>query len=240
MPRPPPEDLPDPGVQSTPLTSPALAGRFFTISATWEALHRSRGSSINCPALNSQGFPENSVHLCVLSLESFRELFTLLACGGCPPFWKLPSPPSSMERQSQVAVPPRRQCPQQLGSLPFLPWETQACRDPARSLLGCPHRPPLSPASFPGQKQAFSAPLTHEAEIFFREASRRGNPKQRHQRGLSALERKGSAVGAPAVLPGALTFFQAMLCLGSELSSLPCEMIQSIACMCAWPYGTIW
>ena len=31
---PPPEDLPDPGIEPTSLT---LAGRFFTTSATWEA-----------------------------------------------------------------------------------------------------------------------------------------------------------------------------------------------------------
>ena len=34
---PPPGDLPDPGIEPMSLTSPALAGRFFTISATWEA-----------------------------------------------------------------------------------------------------------------------------------------------------------------------------------------------------------
>ena len=33
----PPGDLPDPGIELKPLTSPALAGRFFTTSATWEA-----------------------------------------------------------------------------------------------------------------------------------------------------------------------------------------------------------
>ena len=33
----PPEDLPDPGMETSSLTSPALAGKFFTISATWEA-----------------------------------------------------------------------------------------------------------------------------------------------------------------------------------------------------------
>ena len=38
LPCPPPGDLPDPGVKPTSLTSPALAGGFFTISATWEAL----------------------------------------------------------------------------------------------------------------------------------------------------------------------------------------------------------
>ena len=32
-----PGDLPDPGIKSTCLMSPALAGRYFTTSATWEA-----------------------------------------------------------------------------------------------------------------------------------------------------------------------------------------------------------
>jgi len=30
-------DLPDPGIEPTSLTSPALAGGFFTTRATWEA-----------------------------------------------------------------------------------------------------------------------------------------------------------------------------------------------------------
>ena len=30
-------DLPNPGIKPTPLTSPALAGEFFTTGATWEA-----------------------------------------------------------------------------------------------------------------------------------------------------------------------------------------------------------
>ena len=38
LPCPPPEDLPDPGIKPSSLTSPALAGGFFTTSATWEAL----------------------------------------------------------------------------------------------------------------------------------------------------------------------------------------------------------
>ena len=37
FPCPPPGDFPDPGIQPVSLASPALAGRFFTISATWEA-----------------------------------------------------------------------------------------------------------------------------------------------------------------------------------------------------------
>ena len=35
----PPGDLPYPGIKPASLGSPALAGRFFTTSATWEALN---------------------------------------------------------------------------------------------------------------------------------------------------------------------------------------------------------
>ena len=38
FPRPPPGNLPDPGIKSMPLASPALAGGLFTTSTTWEAL----------------------------------------------------------------------------------------------------------------------------------------------------------------------------------------------------------
>ena len=37
LPCPPPGDLPDPEIGSASLRSPALAGRFFTTSATWKA-----------------------------------------------------------------------------------------------------------------------------------------------------------------------------------------------------------
>ena len=37
LPCPPPGDLPDPGMELMSLMSPALAGWFFTPSATWEA-----------------------------------------------------------------------------------------------------------------------------------------------------------------------------------------------------------
>lgn len=36
MPFPPPGDIPDPGITSASLTSPALASRCFTTGATWE------------------------------------------------------------------------------------------------------------------------------------------------------------------------------------------------------------
>ena len=48
----PPGDLPNPGIKPSFLKSPALAGEFFTTSATWEA-HRPLGSR------------ENSEHLCL-------------------------------------------------------------------------------------------------------------------------------------------------------------------------------
>ena len=42
-----PEDLPDPGITPSSLTSPALAGGFFTTSATWQALSRVYGLHIS-------------------------------------------------------------------------------------------------------------------------------------------------------------------------------------------------
>ena len=37
LPFPPAENLPNPGIEPSSLTSPALAGRLFTTSTTWEA-----------------------------------------------------------------------------------------------------------------------------------------------------------------------------------------------------------
>ena len=37
LPCPPPGDVPNPGIEPVSLMSPALAGGFFTTSATWEA-----------------------------------------------------------------------------------------------------------------------------------------------------------------------------------------------------------
>ena len=39
LPSSPPEDLPSPGIEPESLVSPALAGRFFTTNAIWEALY---------------------------------------------------------------------------------------------------------------------------------------------------------------------------------------------------------
>jgi len=38
LPCPPPGDLPNPGIKPRSLTTPALAGRFFTTSTTWKAM----------------------------------------------------------------------------------------------------------------------------------------------------------------------------------------------------------
>ena len=47
LPCPPPGDLPDLGLMDpVPLRSPALAGRFFTTSTSWEALENPRYSLI--------------------------------------------------------------------------------------------------------------------------------------------------------------------------------------------------
>ena len=43
LPFPSPRDLPNPGIEPTSLRSPALAGGFFTTSATWEALEKKWG-----------------------------------------------------------------------------------------------------------------------------------------------------------------------------------------------------
>ena len=52
LPFPSPGDLPDPGIEPTSLMSPALAGRFFTTSATWEPLSSVRFNTSRLPAMH--------------------------------------------------------------------------------------------------------------------------------------------------------------------------------------------
>ena len=47
LPCPPPGDLPNPGIKRS-LTSPALSGRFFTTSATWEASYNTHTHMYIC------------------------------------------------------------------------------------------------------------------------------------------------------------------------------------------------
>ena len=65
VPRPPPEDLPDSGIEPASLLSPALAGEFFTTSFTWEA------PSIPLAVLHfAPGFTHSLLFMCTyLSLE---------------------------------------------------------------------------------------------------------------------------------------------------------------------------
>ena len=67
LPCPPPGNLPHPGIEPTSLGSPALAGRFFTTSTTWEAPSRvgpevctseSFFSAVTLPIVQLLGFPQ--------------------------------------------------------------------------------------------------------------------------------------------------------------------------------------
>ena len=61
-------DLPNPGIELASLTSPALAGGFFTTSATWEAPHEVR--DVILPGIE----PQIASGLCVLSCFSCVQL----------------------------------------------------------------------------------------------------------------------------------------------------------------------
>ena len=60
LPFPSPRDLPNPGIKPTSLTSPALAGRFFTISTTWEAQRHQFLSYLTAAYLLTYSFSINS------------------------------------------------------------------------------------------------------------------------------------------------------------------------------------
>ena len=51
LPFPSPGDRPNPGIEPGSFTSPALAGRFYTSRATWEALKEEKGN--RCQWLHS-------------------------------------------------------------------------------------------------------------------------------------------------------------------------------------------
>ena len=82
LPCPPPGGLPNPGLEPESLMSPALAGRFLTPSAIWEALGRckSLGSlkSFLCPVPQLSG----ARILCFLILSLFRVPRNLVGSGG--------------------------------------------------------------------------------------------------------------------------------------------------------------
>ena len=63
-----PGDLPDPGIEPTPLKSPSLAGGFFTTRATWEA--KCWYNNVPLEALGGNPFPCPCLLLVIL--HSFR------------------------------------------------------------------------------------------------------------------------------------------------------------------------
>ena len=69
LPFPSPGDLPDPGIKSSPLASPALAGGLFTTSITWETLWKCW--SLNCVWLFVT--PWTVTHQTPLSMEFSRQ-----------------------------------------------------------------------------------------------------------------------------------------------------------------------
>ena len=58
----PPGDFPDPGIKPTSLKSPALVGRFFTTSATWEALILPSVQFSSVQSLSCVLWPHESQH----------------------------------------------------------------------------------------------------------------------------------------------------------------------------------
>ena len=74
LPCPPPGDLPDPGIEPESLISPALAGGFFTISATWEAYSHPDIHAIYLfsPILWDVSFMEVGVPVCLSNARYIR------------------------------------------------------------------------------------------------------------------------------------------------------------------------
>ena len=77
LPSPPPQDLPDPEVELVSLMSPALAGRFFTTNATWEALE------LGCLQFLSRlcfiHFPSSPQTHCVTALQGLQSTRLLVS-----------------------------------------------------------------------------------------------------------------------------------------------------------------
>ena len=76
LPCPPSEDLPNPGIEPTSLTSPALAGGVFTTSTTWEALSGVSSVVQLCPTLCD---PWTATCQPSLSITNSRSLLKLIS-----------------------------------------------------------------------------------------------------------------------------------------------------------------
>ena len=81
LPCPPPRDLPDPGIKAASLSSPALAGGFFTTSATCEApdltIQFSSVQLLNHVQLFA--IPWTAAHQASLSITNSRSLLKLMS-----------------------------------------------------------------------------------------------------------------------------------------------------------------
>ena len=76
LPCPSPGDFPDPGIESTSLTFPALAGGFFTTRATWEAPFYLSSFSFTSSFLKSKRMNE-------LKTQIIYDLFMIKVFKGC-------------------------------------------------------------------------------------------------------------------------------------------------------------
>ena len=105
LPCPPPRDLTDPGIKPVSLMSPALAGRFFTTSATWEVPSSVQFSSVAllcltlCDPMN-RSTPGLPVHH---QLPEFTQTHVHRVSDAIQPSHPLssPSPPASKPSQHQ-------------------------------------------------------------------------------------------------------------------------------------------
>ena len=72
---PPPEDFPDPGIKPPTLTSPALAGGFFTTTATWEAPFTKHPGETNANPFSCNGnYTHCQLHRnCAPKISSVRQ-----------------------------------------------------------------------------------------------------------------------------------------------------------------------
>ena len=83
LPRPSPGDLPNPGIKPTSLMSPALAVRFYTASATWEA----------------------PIHICImLIVYLFQILWILIFILDVAHFLSFPGPSSKIVKRIQLKL----------------------------------------------------------------------------------------------------------------------------------------
>ena len=118
LPCPPPGGLPDPGIESSSLMSPALARGFFTTSATWEAqLHTlSRSKTVASKPLHtllhySSACGISSIHCTICSIQCKHETCCRLLWGGKGTFSVLSprtspksSPASPSETSAKISV----------------------------------------------------------------------------------------------------------------------------------------